>query len=324
VNLYRPLAAFGIALLVVCSGNAPAQTFPTKPVRLIVPFPAGGGSDIVGRILSARLSEQMKQQVIVDNRGGAGGSIGTEAGARAAPDGYTLVLASTSEIAVNPAIYSKLTYDTVRDLAPIVLIASTPVVLAVHPSLPVKNVKELVALAKSRPGAINMASAGNGTFTHLSGELFKSVAHVNMTHVPYKGAPLALSDLTAGQVQIMFSSLPAAIGVINGHRIRALAVSTARRAENLPDVPTVIESGYPDYEVTYWYGIFAPVAIARDLLGQLHNEFAQALRTPDVISGLNKQGATPGAMTQPQFTDFVKAEHARWGKVARSTGIRLD
>jgi tripartite-type tricarboxylate transporter receptor subunit TctC len=324
VSASRISAAFGCALLACTAGGVFAQAYPAKPVRLIVPFPAGGGSDIVGRILSARLTEQMKQQVIVDNRGGAGGSIGTEAGARAAPDGYTLVLASTSEIAVNPAIYSKLTYDTVRDLAPIAQIASTPVVIAVHPSLPVKSVKDLVALAKARPGAINMASAGNGTFTHLSGELFKSVARVDMTHVPYKGAPVALTDLAAGQVQIMFSSLPAAIGLINGHRVRALAVSTAKRADSLPAVPTVIESGFPAYEVTYWYGTFAPAAISRELLGQLHNEFAQALRAPDVIAGLNKQGATPGAMTQPQFADFVKAEHARWGKVARSTGIRLD
>lgn len=318
----RLLAALVIAL--PACGGALAQPYPAKAVRVIVPFPAGGGSDIVGRILAARLTEQMKQQVIVDNRGGAGGSIGTEAGARAAPDGYTLVLASTSEIAVNPAIYSKLTYDTVRDLAPVALVASTPVVIAVHPSLPVKSVKDLVALAREWPGAINMASAGNGTFTHLSGELFKSVTRVSMTHVPYKGAPLALGDLAAGQVQIMFSSLPAAIGLINGRRVRALAVSTAKRAENLPDVPTVIESGYPAYEVTYWYGMFAPAAVTRELLGQLHNEFAQALRAPDVVSGLNKQGATPGAMNQSQFSDFVKAEHARWGKVARATGIRLD
>jgi tripartite-type tricarboxylate transporter receptor subunit TctC len=293
-------------------------------VRVIVPFPAGGGSDIVGRILAAKLAEQVKQQVIVDNRGGAGGSIGTEAAVRSAPDGYTLVLASTSEIAVNPAIYAKLTYDTVRDLAPVALIASTPVVIAVHPSLPVKSVKELVALAKSRPGDINMASAGNGTFTHLSGELFKSVTSANMTHVPYKGAPTALADLAAGQVQIMFSSLPAAIGLINGGRVRALAVSTAKRADNLPGVPTVVESGVAAYEVTYWYGTFAPVAVPREILGQLHNEIAQALRAPEVAASLNKQGATPGAISQPQFADFVKSEHARWGKVARTTGIRLD
>jgi len=314
------------ALAIACAGGATAlaQGYPAKTVRLIVPFPAGGGSDIVGRIVAGRLTEQMKQQVIVDNRPGAGGSIGTEAAARAAPDGYTIVLASTSEIAVNPALYSKLTYDTVRDLAPVALVASTPVVLAVHPSLPVRSVRTLVELAKARPGDINMASAGNGTFTHLSGELFKSVTGINMTHVPYKGAPTALADLAAGQVQIMFSSLPAAIGLINGGRIRAIAVSTEKRAENLPEVPTVAESGVPAYQVTYWYGTFVPAAIPKDILGRLFTEVSQALRAPEVASSLNKQGATPGVLSQPQFADFVKSEHARWGKVARATGVKLD
>jgi tripartite-type tricarboxylate transporter receptor subunit TctC len=313
-----------VLVAIGCSGATLAQTFPTKPVRLIVPFPAGGGSDIVGRIVAARLGEQLKQQVIVDNRGGAGGSIGTEAAVRAAPDGYTAVLASTSEIAVNPALYARLTYDTLRDLAPLALVATTPVVLVVHPSLPVRNVKELIALAKSRPGDINMASAGNGTFTHLSGEFFKSVTGAAMTHVPYKSAPIALADLAAGQVQIMFSSLPAAMGIVNAGKVRPVAVSTSQRAENLPQVPTVIESGIPGYDVVYWYGTFAPAATPKDIVVQLGNEIARALRAPEVTASLARQGATPGALSQGQFTDFVKAEHARWGKVARATGIRLD
>jgi len=324
VRLGRHLAALGAALLAWPGCGALAQPYPAKAVRLIVPFPAGGGSDIVGRIVAGRLTEQLKQQVFVDNRAGAGGSIGTEAAARAAPDGYTLVLASTSEIAVNPAIYTRLTYDTVRDLTPVALVASTPVVLVVHPSLPVHSVKALVALARARPGDINMASAGNGTFTHLSGELFKSVTGINMTHVPYKGAPTALADLAAGQVQIMFSSLPAAVGLINGGRIRAIAVSTARRADNLPQVPTVVESGVPAYEVTYWYGTFLPAAAPKEILAQLHTEVSQALRAPDVAASLARQGATPGTLSQPQFADFVKVEHARWGKVARATGVKLD
>jgi tripartite-type tricarboxylate transporter receptor subunit TctC len=198
------------------------------------------------------------------------------------------------------------------------------VVIAVHPSLPVKSVKELIALAKARPGDINMASAGNGTFTHLSGELFKSVTGINMTHVPYKGAPTALADLAAGQVQIMFSSLPAAIGLINGGRIRAIAVSTDKRAEILPAVPTVAESGVPAYQVTYWYGTFVPAATPKDVLARLFTEVSQALRAPEVASNLNRQGATPGTLSQPQFVDFVKSEHVRWGKVARATGVKLD
>jgi tripartite-type tricarboxylate transporter receptor subunit TctC len=316
--------SFTVLIVAGLSSTAFAQPYPAKPVRLIVPFPAGGGSDIVGRIVAGKLTEQLKQQVIVDNRAGAGGSIGTEAVARAAPDGYTIVLASTSEIAVNPAIYTRLTYDTVRDLLPVALIASTPVAIVVHPSLPARNVKDLVALAKARPGDINVASAGNGTFTHLSGELFRSLTATTMTHVPYKGAPAALTDLAAGQVQIMFSSLPAAIGLINAGKIRPIAVSTAKRAENLPNVPTVIESGVSGYEVVYWYGTFVPAATPRDIASQLHGETDRALRTPDVIANLAKQGATPGAFSQGQFADFVKSEHARWGKVARATGIKLD
>jgi tripartite-type tricarboxylate transporter receptor subunit TctC len=316
---------FLAAVVCAClSGTVIGQGYPAKTVRIIVPFPAGGGSDIVGRIVAAKLSEQLKQQFIIDNRGGAGGSIGTETAARAAPDGYTMVLASTSEIAVNPAIYSRLSYDTVRDLAPVALVASTPVVIVVHPSLPAKNVKELIALAKARPGDINMASAGNGTFTHLSGELFRSLTATNMTHVPYKGAPVALTDLAAGQVQIMFSSLPAAVAFINAGKIRPMAVSTARRAESFPDVPTVKEAGVPAYEVVYWYGTFAPAATSKEITGQLYNEIERALRAQDVIANLAKQGATPGALSQAQFGDFVKAEHARWGKVARATGIKLD
>lgn len=318
------LLAVALAIACAASASALAQGYPAKPVRLIVPFPAGGGSDIVGRIVAGKLTEQMKQQVFVDNRGGAGGSIGTEAAVRSAPDGYTLVLASTSEIAVNPAIYTKLTYDTVRDLAPIALIASTPVVAVVHPSLPVRSVRDLIALAKARPGDINMASAGNGTFTHLSGELFKSLTGTDMRHVPYKGAPTALFDLVAGQVQIMFSSLPAAVGLINAGRIRAIAVSTAKRAENLPEVPTVIESGVPAYDVTYWYGTFVPAETPKEILAQLYNEISRALRAPEVAASLGRQGATPGTLSQPQFADFAKAEHARWGKVARATGVKLD
>jgi tripartite-type tricarboxylate transporter receptor subunit TctC len=301
-----------------------AQGYPAKPVRLIVPFPAGGGSDIVGRIMSQKLSELMRQQVFVENRAGAGGSIGTEAAVRSAPDGYTMVLASTSEIAVNPALYTKLTYDTVRDLVAVAMVASTPMVVVVHPSLPVRTVRELVALAKARPGDINLASAGNGTFTHLSGELFRSVANIQWTHVPYKGAPPALTDLASGQVQVMFSSLPAAVGMIKGGRLKAIAVSTVRRSDTLPEVPTVRESGVPGYEVEYWYGIFVPATTSRDTVGQLHDAVSQALRSQDVIGNLGKQGATPSALSQPQFADLVKSEFTKWGKVARATGVKLD
>jgi tripartite-type tricarboxylate transporter receptor subunit TctC len=317
------LMLLATALLATPHG-ALAQGYPAKPVRLIVPFPAGGGSDIVGRIMAQRLGEQMKQQVFVDNRGGAGGSIGTEAAVRSAPDGYTMVLASTSEIAVNPSLYARLTYDTVRDLAALALVASTPIVIVVHPSMPVKTVKDLVALARQRPADINVASAGNGTFTHLSGELFRSTAGVRWTHVPYKGAPVALADVVSGQVQVMFSSLPAAVGLITAGRLKALAVSTVKRSDTLPQVPTVAESGVSGYEVVYWYGLFAPAATPGEIIARLHNETAQALRAPEVVASLNKQGATPGAMSQAAFADFVRSEVAKWGKVVKASGAKVD
>src|SRR5687768_86389 len=234
----RWIAAVALAV----AAPAFAQSYPARTVRLIVPFPAGGGSDVIGRIVAQKLTERFRQQVIVDNRAGAGGSIGTEATVRAAPDGYTLVLASTSEIAINPSLYSKLTYDTLKDLVPIAMIASTPMVVIVHPSMPLKSVKDLVALAKAKPGDINVASAGTGTITHLSGELFRSMTGVTWTHVPYKGAPPALTDLASGQVQVMFSSLPAAMAFIRANRVRPVAVSTRRRAALLSVLPIVMDS----------------------------------------------------------------------------------
>jgi tripartite-type tricarboxylate transporter receptor subunit TctC len=315
---------FGTLLALSIPGLAFAQPYPAKAVRLIVPFPAGGGSDIVGRIMAQRLAAQLKQQVFVDNRAGAGGSIGTEAAVRAAPDGYTMVLASTSEIAVNPSLYSKLNYDTVRDLTAVAMVASTPIVVVIHPSMPVRTIKDLVSLARHRPGDVNVASAGNGTFTHLSGELFRSLAKVQWTHVPYKGAPAALTDLASGQVQVMFSSLPAAVGLINSGRLRPIAVSTDKRSETLSHVPTVMESGVPEYEVVYWYGFFVPAATGRDAASRLHNETVQALRDQEVIASLAKQGATPGTLSQPQFADFVRAEVAKWGKVVKASGAKVD
>jgi len=316
----RAVAALAIAV----TAPAFAQNFPAKPARLIVPFPAGGGSDVIGRIMAQKLTERLGQQVVVDNRPGAGGSIGTEAAVRSAPDGYTMVLASTSEIAINPTLYSKLSYDTVKDLAPIALIASTPMVVIVHPSLPVKTVKNLIALAAAKPGAINVASAGTGTITHLSGELFRSMTGVTWTHVPYKGAPPALTDLASGQVQVMFSSLPAAMAFIKIGRVKPIAVSTQKRAATLPEVPTVTESGVAGYDVEYWYGTFAPAATPKDIVIRFHEEFAQSLKQQDTINNLANQGASPGTLSQAQFADFVKAEAAKWSKVVKASGAKAD
>jgi tripartite-type tricarboxylate transporter receptor subunit TctC len=312
------------ALTVALAAGAFAQNFPTKTVRLIVPFPAGGGSDVIGRILAQKLTERFGQQVIVDNRAGAGGSIGTEAAVRSAPDGYTMVLASTSEIAINPGLYSRLSYDTVKDLAPIAMVASTPMVVIIHPSLPIKTVKDLIALAKAKPGAINVASAGAGTITHLSGELFRAMTNVIWTHVPYKGAPPALTDLASGQVQVMFSSLPAAMAFIRANRVKPIAVSTQTRAATLPEAPTVAESGVPGYDVEYWYGTFAPAATPKNIVTRLYEEIAQSLKQQDMINSLANQGAAPGTLTQQQFADFVKAETAKWGKVVKASGVKAD
>lgn len=306
------------------ASSVAAQAWPAKPLRLIVPFPAGGGSDIVGRILAQRLSDQLKQSVVVDNRAGAGGSIGTEAAVKSAPDGYTLVLASTSEIAVNPALYSRLGYDTVRDLAAVAMVAATPIVAVVHPALPVTTVRDLAALARAKPGEINLASAGNGTFTHLAGELFRSTMGIKWTHVPYKGAPPALTDLASGQVQVMFSTLPAAMGLISTQRLRPIAVSAATRVATLPNVPTAKESGAPGYEVEYWYGVFTAAAVPKDIVAQLSNEVTQAVRSSDVITNLAKQGAVPGTLTQSRFAELVRAEVGKWGKVVASAGVKID
>ena len=314
-------ALFALAMFVW--ETAFAQPFPARPLRLIVPFPAGGGSDAIARIVSPRLTERMGQQVVVDNRAGAGGSVGTEAAVKATPDGYTMVLASTSEIAINPALY-KLTYDTLRDLTPVALVASTAMVVIVSPSAGLDSVKDLIALAKAKPGAINVASAGNGTITHLSGELFRTLVGVSWTHVPYKGAPPALTDLAGGRVHVMFSSLPAAMPLIKSARVKPVAVSTRSRQPALPDVPTVIESGVPAYDVEYWYGVFVPAATPRTIVTRLADEIEQALRQKDVISSLANQGALPGNAREAQFARFVQEEHARWTKLVKSSGAKAD
>lgn len=311
-------------LAAVGAGGAHAQGYPAKPVRLIIAFPAGGGSDVMGRIVAQKLSERFGHQVIVDNRPGAGGSIGTEAAVRSAPDGYTLQLASTSEVSINRSLYTKLSYDPLRDLAPITGVASTPMVLIVHPSMPVKTIKDLVALAKARPGQINYSSAGSGTTTHLSAELFRAMTNVNIVHVPYKGAPPALADLAGGHVQMMFSTLPAVLPLITSNRLRPVAVSSTTRSRALPDVPTMVEAGVAGYEVNYWYGMFVPLATPKEIVGVLYNHLAQALRSPEMIANINKQGAEPVSMTTGEFAQFLKADAERWAKAVKFSGAKAD
>lgn len=291
----------------------------TKSLRLIIPFPAGGGSDAVGRIIAPRLGPQ----VVVDNRSGAGGSIGTGAAVSASPNGDTMVLASTSEIAINPALY-KLSYDTLKDLTPVSMIASAAMVLVAAPNAAFVSVSDLIGLAKTKRGAVNVASAGNGTITHLSGELFRSMAKVDWTHVPYKGAPAALTDVAGGRVEIMFSSLPAAMPLIKAKRLKPVAVSTRARQASLPETPTVLESGLAGYEVVYWYGVFVPAATPKAVVARRADSISEALKQKDIIAALAAQGAVPGEMTQPQFADFVRTEHARWTQLVKSSGAKLD
>ena len=313
-----------VLLLALFSSLVCAQPYPTKPIRLIVAFPAGGGSDVMGRILVQRLAERLGQSFVVENRPGAGGSIGTEAAVKSPPDGYTLQLASTSEVSINRSLYSKLTYDPLKDLAPIGSVATTPMVLIVHPSMPVKDVKQLVALAKARAGQINYGSAGTGSTTHLAAELFRWMADINIIHVPYKGAPQALADLTGGHVQMMFSTLPATLPLVLNQRLRPLAVSSQRRADALPQVPTMKEAGIDGYEVEYWYGLFAPRGTSADIIATLNRQLAAALRTPELASDIRKQGAEPSLLTLEQFTAFLMQDAERWSKAVKLSGATAN
>jgi tripartite-type tricarboxylate transporter receptor subunit TctC len=312
---------FLAASLLMLSTPALAQDG-ARSMRLIIPFPAGGGSDAVGRIIGPKLGARAGQQVVVDNRAGAGGSIGTEAAVRATPDGHTMVLASTSEIAINPALY-KLSYDTLKDLTAVNMVASAAMVIVAAPAGS-GSVKDLIALAKAKPGAVNVASAGTGTITHLSGELFRSMANLTWTHVPYKGAPPALTDVAGARVEVMFSSLPAAMPLIKAGRVKAIGVSTRARQTSLPEVPTVIESGLPAYDVVYWYGVFVPSGTPAATVTALAERITQALRQKDTITALGNQGAVPGDMTQPQFAEFVRNEHSRWTGLVKSSGAKAD
>ena len=310
--------------LVGAASVAGAQTYPVKPIRLIVAFPAGGGSDVMGRTLTQRLSERVGQPFIVDNRPGAGGSIGTETAVKAPSDGYTLQLASTSEVSINRSLYSKLSYDPLKDLAAIGMVATTPMVLIVHPSMPVKDVRALVAIAKAKPGQIHYGSAGAGSTTHLAAELFKSAAGIDIVHVPYKGAPPALADLAGGHVQMMFSTLPATLPLVHSQRLRPLAVTSTRRASTLQDVPTMIEAGVGGYEVEYWYGLFAPRDTATQTIAFLNKHLSAALRSPELAADIRKQGAEPASMTIEQFRAFLLEDAERWRKAVKVSGATAN
>ena len=303
---------------------AHAADYPDKPVRFIVGFTPGGPSDIVARLLGQKLSELWKEQVIIDNRAGAGGNIAAEITAKSPGDGYTLLLGNNSILATNAALYNKLAYDPVRDFAPVILVASQPNILVVHPSLPVNSVKELIALAKAKPGQLNYASSGSGAAAHLSGELFKAMAHVDIVHIPYKGAAPALNDVLAGQDQLMFATSLSVVPHIKSGRLRALAVTTAKRMTAMPELPTVAEAGVPGFEATTWHGIVMPAGAASSMVQRINADTAKVLQQRDVRERFAALGAEVIGGTPDQFGAYIKKEIPKWTKVVRDSGARAD
>jgi tripartite-type tricarboxylate transporter receptor subunit TctC len=307
-------------LIAALAAGAFAQDYPNRPVRLIVPFPPGGSNDVVGRLVAMQLSTQLGQQVFVDNRGGAGGVIGTEACATAAPDGYTLCIVSIAH-AVNPALH-KLNYDPIKSFTPISIFATGPNVLAINPTLPVDSVKELVALAKQKPGELNYASAGVGSFQHLGGELFKLTAGVNIVHVPYKGGGPAMQDVISGHVKIMFSSLIQTTPFIKSGQLKALGTGGAKRTSVLPDVPTISEAGVPGYVADNWWGLAAPAGLPGPLVEKLFAASQAALKSPELLAAFEREGAAPVTMTTAEFGEYIKGEIAKWGRVVKEGNIQ--
>ncbi len=316
------LAAF--AAPCAFAGAAKAQGYPLKSVRLIVPFPPGSATDAAARLVAAKLSDTLGQSVVVDNRAGASGNIGVELGARAVADGYTLLIGTTSTHAVGPGTSRNLAYDPIRDFAPVSLIGSSPYVLAVHPSVSASNLRELIALAKTKPGALRYASAGNTSLAHLAGELFSGVAGVQLTHIPYKSSALAVVDLLAGRIELQFGSIAPTLPHIRSNRLRALAVTGATRIAALPDTPTAIESGLRGYEVTLWFGILAPARTPVAIVARLNRDSVAAINTADIREGLLAQGVQPGAGTPAAFAALIQSELAKWRSVAKTAGIEGD
>ena len=310
------------AALIVASVNA--QNYPVKTVRIIVPFPAGGSTDIIGRVVAEQLTAAFGQQVIVDNRPGANGVIGTDLVAKAAPDGYTLLMGGIGSLSINPAIYSKIPYDPVRDFTAIIQIAQVPNVLVVHPSLPVKTVRELIALAKASPGKLSFSSSGSGSSDHMSGELFKSLAHVDLVHVPYKGGAPAITDAIAGQVSMTFSNQPTALPHVKSGKLRGIAVTSIKRSSAAPELPTIDESGLKGFDVSSWVGLNAPANLPREIVTRVNAEIVKGMSAPAGRERLNQLAFDPVLSTPDQYAAHIKSEVAKWAQVAKTAGAKLD
>jgi tripartite-type tricarboxylate transporter receptor subunit TctC len=312
------------AFVALFAESALAQVYPSKPIHLIVPFAAGGGNDNVARLVGKRLADSLGQPVLIDNRPGAGGVVGAELAAKAAPDGYTLFLGGVGSHAINPSLHDKLPYDPIRDFAPVALLAQAPLVLVVHPSVPAGSFPEFVAYARANPGRLNFASNGNGSSSQLAAVMFDSMAGVDMVHVPYKGLSPALADLLSGQVQLMFSSVVAILPHIKAGKLRGLAVTGARRLASMPELPTIAESGFPGYEASSWYGILAPAGTPREIVAKLNAELSKALEQPEVRSSLLAEGAEPAGGSPERFAAHIRSEKERLGKLIRDAKIRLE
>ncbi len=323
----QALAACMAGAMMLGTGSACAQDaagpYPNKPVRLIDPFPPGGGSGLVARLVGQKLTETWGYPFVVDNRAGAGGSMGTDMAAKAAPDGYTLLMSTASAMVINPHM-SKVPYDPLRDLAPIALATTIPLIITVHPSVPARSVRELIALARARPGTLNYGSSGNGTISHLAGELFKALTGAQIVQVPYKGGGPALIDLLGGQVQITFNNILSALPHVRTEKIRALGVTGAKRSPAVPDVPTVIESGVAGYEVVQWNGFFAPAHTPRAIVVKLNAEIGRILQQADMRDKLAGEGAEIAGGTPERFSAFIAADYAKWGKVIKEANIRAN
>ena len=317
------LVVWYIALTALGPASVAAQGYPSRPIRLVVPFTPGGGSDIVGRIVGQKLANGFGQSVVIDNRPGAAGIIGTDLVAKAAPDGYTLLLGSGSH-SINASLGRKLPYDALADFAPVSRLATIPNVLVVHPSVPVGSVKEIIALAKAKPGQLNYGSAGSGSTNHLAMGLFNSLARVEMVHVPYKGSSPAEADLLAGRIQLMFAPVTALLQQVRAGNLRAIAVSSVRRSPLVPDLPTIAESGVPGFAVESWYGVLAPARTSREAIAKLNNEIGRILQMPEVRERLAGIGAEPIASTPGEFAAHIKSEIAMWVDAVKRSGVRID
>ena len=312
-------------LLALLATTSMAQSpFPNKPVKLIVPFPPGGGNDVIARVIGQKLSDRWGQPVVIDNRAGANGIVGLQALMQAPADGYTLAVGAAGPLAVNPSLYARLPYDPVKDFAAVTNLVNYPLLLVVHPSVPVRTTRDVVALAKAKPGQLSYASPGSGNSGHLAGELFNTMAGVNTLHVPYKGQGPALTDLLSGQVQMLYSSIPSVINQVKSGQLKAIAVGSAKRLPSLPEVPTIAESGVPGYEAYSWVGLVAPAHTPSDIVHKIYRDVSDILKQPDVADKLNQQGALPVGDTPEEFAQYIKAEVAKWGQVVRNANIKLE